>query len=152
MNYLAVLISMIFIWMGAALDIYQHLFAMPKWFNSAPASFHLIGSQSKKTKAFWIPLTILILFSVGLSILLNWHNSFVRNCLIGATLCFTMAVTISLTWFTKQVLTFTQVKPRESLTPELYYHMKLWLYNTTARDLLQVMAVVFVTVAFVHFS
>ncbi len=137
-------------WMGAMVDIHQHFIEMPKWFANAPAAFHLIGKQSRKAKSFWVPLTLLVLLTVTISIILNWYTPSIRNYLIASTACFMLAGIISVTYFAKQVITFTKINSEELLTPELYYRMKLWFYNTTARDVLQLMAVVFVTIAFLH--
>jgi hypothetical protein len=143
-------IAMVLMWIAVLVGLYQRIFEMPKWFANPPASFELIRKQSKRARSFWIPLSVLFLVAVFIALILNWKNADIRLHIFGAIVCFGMAGALSAVYFVKEIIAFTKIPPDEPQTPDLMSRVKFWLRWTTVRDVLQVFAALFLSVAYNH--
>ena len=150
MNGTILLIAVILIWIAVLVGTYQRIFEMPKWFASPPASFELIRKQSKQAKTFWIPLSILFVISACIALILNWQYAGTRVHIIGALVCFGLTGLLSGLYFVKEVIAFTKIPVDAAQTPELLRRVRVWLRWTTVRDVLQLFAAVFLTIAYIH--
>ena len=152
MNHILLLAAMVLMWVAVIVGTYLRIFEMPKWFANPPVSFELIRKQSKGAKTFWIPLSALFMISVCTSLILNWQLPDVRNYLIGAIGCFGMTGALSGIYFVKEVIAFSKIPVNAPATPELLGRIKFWLRWTTVRDVLQFLAAIFVTIAYINFK
>jgi hypothetical protein len=143
-------IAMVLMWIAVLVGLYQRIFEMPKWFANPPASFELIRKQSKRARSFWIPFSVLFLVAVFMALILNWENADIRLHIFGAIVCFGMTGALSATYFVKEIIAFTKIPPDALRTPELMDRVKFWLRWTTVRDVLQVFAAIFLSVAYNH--
>ena len=150
MNVTILLIAMILIWIAVIVGIWQRIFQMPKWFSNPPTSFELIRKQSKKAKLFWIPLSALFMISACTALVLNWQYSDTRMHIIGALICFALTGILSGIYFVKEVLAFSRMPVDVPQTPELLRRTMRWLKWTTVRDVLQVFAALFLSIAYNH--
>ena len=150
MNVTILLIAMILMWIAVVVGTWQRIFQMPKWFSDPPASFELIRRQSKKAKSFWIPLSILFVICAGTSLILNWQYRGIRDHIIGGLGCYIITGILSGIYFVKEVLAFSKMPVDAPRTPELIKRTKRWLRWTTIRDLLQLSAAIFLTIAYRH--
>ncbi len=150
MNVTILLIAMILIWIAVIVGTWQRIFQMPKWFSDPPASFELMRQQSKKAKSFWIPLSILFMICACTSLILNWQYPDTRNHIIGGLACFVTTGILSGVYFVKEVLAFSKMPADSPHTPELIRRTKRWLRWTTVRDILQLLAAIFLTIAYRH--
>ena len=150
MNGTILLIAVILIWIAVLAGTYQRIFEMPKWFANPPASFELIRKQSKLAKTFWIPLSILFVISACIALILNWQYAGTRVHIIGALICFGLTGLLSGVYFVKEVIAFTKIPVDAAQTPELLRRVRVWLRWTTVRDVLQLFAAVFLTIAYIH--
>ena len=150
MNQTILLVSVVVIWIAVVVGTYQRFFEMPKWFADPPASFELIRKQSKKAKAFWIPLSSVFMISVCTALILNWQFVDTRIHIIGSIICFGLTGLLSGIFFVKEVIAFTKIPPTAPQTPELLNRVKFWLRWTTVRDILQLFAAIFLTIAYIH--
>lgn|SRR5437762_8329991 len=150
MNGTILLIAVILIWIAVLVGTYQRIFEMPKWFANPPASFELIRKQSKLAKTFWIPLSILFVISACIALILNWQYAGTRVHIIGALICFGLTGLLSGVYFVKEVIAFTKIPVDAAQTPELLRRVRVWLRWTTVRDVLQLFAAVFLTIAYIH--
>ena len=152
MDYILLLTAMITMWVAVIVGTYQRIFEMPKWFKNPPVSFELIRKQSKKARIFWIPLSALFMTSICLSLILNWQLPEVRNYLIASISCFALTGILSGIYFVKEVIAFSKIPVDVPATPELLGRIKFWLRWTTVRDVLQFLAAIFVTIAYINFK
>ena len=150
MNGTILLIAVILIWIAVLAGTYQRIFEMPKWFANPPASFELIRKQSKTARIFWIPLSILFVISACIALILNWQYAGTRVHIIGALICFGLTGLLSGVYFVKEVIAFTKIPVDAAQTPELLRRVRVWLRWTTVRDVLQLFAAVFLTIAYIH--
>ena len=150
MNVTILLIAMILIWIVVIVGIWQRIFQMPKWFSNPPTSFELIRKQSKKAKLFWIPLSVLFMISACTALVLNWQYPDTRIHILGAVICFALTGILSGVYFVKEVLAFSRMPADVPRTPELLRRTKRWLRWTTVRDVLQVFAALFLSIAYNH--
>jgi len=150
MNGTILLIAVILIWIAVLVGTYQRIFEMPKWFANPPASFELIRKQSNPAKTFWIPLSILFVISACIALILNWQYAGTRVHIIGALICFGLTGLLSGVYFVKEVIAFTKIPVDAAQTPELLRRVRVWLRWTTVRDVLQLFAAVFLTIAYIH--
>ena len=150
MNGTILLIAVILIWIAVLVGTYQRIFEMPKWFANPPASFELIRKQSKTARIFWIPLSILFVISACIALILNWQYAGTRVHIIGALVCFGLTGLLSGLYFVKEVIAFTKIPVDAAQTPELLRRVRVWLRWTTVRDVLQLFAAVFLTIAYIH--
>ena len=150
MNGTILLIAVILIWIAVLVGTYQRIFEMPKWFANPPASFELIRKQSKTARIFWIPLSILFVISASIALILNWQYAGTRVHIIGALVCFGLTGLLSGLYFVKEVIAFTKIPVDAAQTPELLRRVRVWLRWTTVRDVLQLFAAVFLTIAYIH--
>ena len=150
MNHTLLLIATVFMWIAVVVGLYQRIFEMPKWFANPPASFELIRKQSKRSRTFWLPLSALLIISLIGALILNWQSSDVRNHIFGALACFGLTGALSGIYFVKEVIAFTKIPLDAPQTPELLRRTKLWLRWTSTRDVLQILAALFVTIAYRH--
>lgn len=150
MNQTILLLSVVVIWIAVIVGTYQRFFEMPKWFANPPASFELIRKQSKKAKAFWIPLSSVFMISVCTALILNWQFVSTRTHIIGSIVCFGLTGLLSGIFFVKEVIAFTKIPSTAPQTPELLHRVKFWLRWTTIRDILQLFAAIFLTIAYLH--
>jgi hypothetical protein len=148
MNQTILLVAVILMWVAVVAGTYQRIFQMPKWFDNPPASFERIRRQSKKAKLFWIPLSILFMISMVTSLILNWEYLLTRNYIFASLGCFGLTGILSGLYFVKEVLAFSSMPVDAPTTPELLERTKFWLKWTTVRDLLQLLAAIFVTIAY----
>jgi len=150
MNGIILLLSVIVIWIAVVAGTYQRIFRMPKWFEDPPVSFERIRRQSKSAKLFWIPLSLLFIISLLISLVLNWEHPVVRNYIFASIACFGLTGVLSGSYFVKEVLAFSAMPVTAPKTPELIARTKFWLRWTTIRDVLQLLAAVFVTIGYEH--
>jgi len=150
MNEITLLISTILMWIAVIVGLYQRIFLMPKWFDDPPASFERIRRQSKTARTFWIPLSALFMISLITSLILNWGLPDIRNHIIGSLACFGLTGLLSGRYFVKEVLAFSRMPVDAPQTPELKKRTRFWLKWTTVRDVLQILAALFVSVAYRH--
>ncbi len=150
MNHAVLLIAMILMWIAVLVGTYQRVFEMPKWFSNPPASFELIRRQSKKARSFWIPLSILIIISICTSAILYWQDFDLRIHILGGLLCFVLTGILSAIYFVKEVVAFSKMPVDAPQTRELIQRTKFWLRWTTIRDILQLFAAIFLTIAYRH--
>ena len=150
MNSTILLIAMILMWIAVVVGLYQRIFLMPKWFENPPASFERIRKQSKAAKTFWLPLSALFMLSLITALILNWRYPDVRNYIFASLACFGLTGALSGIYFIKEVLAFSNMPVDSPQTPELLQRTKFWLRWTTVRDVLQILAAVFVTMAYSH--
>jgi hypothetical protein len=150
MDVTLLLLAMILIWIAVIVGLYQRIFEMPKWFANPPASFELIRKQSKKARSFWIPLSLLFIIAISAALVFNWQNVDIRIHILGAIVCFAMTGALSAVYFIKEIIAFTKIPPDAPQTPELMKRVKFWLRWTTVRDVLQLLAALFLSVAYNH--
>ena len=150
MNETILMVSVILMWVAVIAGTYQRIFKMPKWFENPPASFERIRQQSKSAKKFWIPLSVLFMISLVISVILNWEQPIVRNYSLASFACFGLTGALSGLYFVKEVLAFSNMPVNAPKTPELIERTRFWLRWTTVRDLLQLLAAIFVTMAYTH--
>jgi hypothetical protein len=150
MNHTILLVAMILMWIAVIVGTYQRIFQMPKWFSNPPASFELIRRQSKKARTFWIPLSVLFMISVCTSVILNWQNFGVRIHILAGLGCFVLTGILSGVYFVKEVIAFSKMPADAPQTPELLQRTRFWLRWTTTRDILQLFAAIFLTIAYRH--
>ena len=150
MNNTFLLIATILIWIAVVVGLYQRIFQMPKWFANPPLSFELIRKQSKAARTFWIPLSALLMISLIGALILNWKYPGIRYHIFGALACFGLTGALSGIYFVKEVIAFTKIPFDAAQTPELLRRTRLWLRWTSVRDVLQVLAALFVTIAYRH--
>ena len=150
MNKTILLVATILMWVAFIAGTYQRIFEMPKWFANPPASFELIRKQSKKARAFWIPLSTLFMIFIGISLVLNWQSVDTRVHIIGAMVCFGLTGALSGIYFVKEVIAFTKIPADAPQTPDLLRRVRFWLRWTTVRDILQFFATAFVSIAYNH--
>ncbi len=149
MNSIILLISLLLIWVMVLTGLYQRIFIMPKWFENPPASFDRIREQSKTSKKFWIPLTILFILSLIAALILNWQFTGTRYYIIGAFACFITSAILSGSYFIKEVVAFSKIPADSPQTPELLKRTRFWLKWTSVRDILQFLTGVFVALAYI---
>jgi len=150
MNLTILLIAVILIWIAVIAGLYQRIFLMPKWFENPPASFERIRKQSKTARTFWIPLSALFMISIVTALILNWKNYDIRLHIIASLVCFGLTGVLSGIYFVKEVLNFSRIPVDAPQTPDLIRRIKFWLRWTTVRDVLQIFAAGFVTIAYNH--
>lgn len=150
MNRIVLLIAMILIWIAVFTGLYQRIFEMPKWFTNPPASFDLIRRQSKKARTFWITLSALFMISVCTALIFNWQYPDTRNHIIGAIVCFGLTGALSGIYFVREIIAFTKIPATAPQTPELLHRTRFWLRWTTVRDVLQLFAAGFLSIAYNH--
>ena len=150
MNEIILLTAVALMWVAVIAGTWQRIFQMPKWFDNPPASFERIRKQSKTARMFWIPLSVLFMISLGTSLVLNWEYPIVRNYILASMGCFGLTGALSGLYFVKEVLAFSNMPIDAPQTPELIGRTKFWLKWTTVRDVLQLLAAIFVTVAYTH--
>ena len=150
MNVTFLFIAMILMWIAVLVGTWQRIFQMPKWFSNPPASFELIRRQSKTAKSFWIPLSVLFIVCTITSLVLNWQYPDTRVHIIGGLVCYSLTGILSGTYFVKEVLAFSGMPVDAPQTPELVRRTKRWLKWTTTRDVLQLFAALFLTIAWNH--
>jgi hypothetical protein len=150
MNVTTLLIAMVLMWIAVLVGLYQRIFLMPKWFENPPASFERIRKQSKPAKTFWLPLSALFMISLISALILNWQNAAVRNYIFATFACFGLTGILSGMFFVKEVIAFTKIQADSPQTPELLRRTRFWLKWTTVRDALQILAAIFVTMAYAH--
>jgi len=150
MNITILLIATVLMWIAVIVGLYQRIFLMPKWFENPPASFERIRKQSKNARTFWIPLSALIMISLVTALILNWENYGIRIHIIGSLVCFGLTGALSGIYFVKEVLKFSKMPVNAPQTPDLIKRTKFWLRWTTVRDVLQIFAAVFVSIAYNH--
>lgn len=152
MDYILLVAALILMWIAVFVGTYQRIFQMPKWFSNPPASFELIRKQSKRARIFWIPLSALFMTAICISLILNWQQPDVRNYLMLSISCFGLTGALSGIYFVKEVIAFTKIPVDAAATPELIDRITFWLRWTTVRDVLQFLAAIFVTIAYLHFD
>lgn len=143
-------IAVVLMWIAVLVGTYQRLVEMPKWFSNPPASFELIRRQSKKARIFWIPLSALFMISACTALILNWDLTAVSHYILASIACFGLTGALSGMYFVKEVIAFTKIPADAPQTPELLGRTRFWLRWTTVRDVLQFLASVFMTVAYLH--
>ena len=152
MNHIILLIAVMLIWVAVIAGTYQRIFKMPKWFEDPPASFERIRRQSKTAKMFWIPLSASFMISLIISLVLNWESPIVRNYILASMGCFGLTGALSGLYFVKEVLAFSNMPVTAPKTPELIGRTKFWLRFTTVRHILQLLAAIFVNIAYAKFT
>ena len=150
MNITILLIATVLIWIAVIVGLYQRIILMPKWFENPPASFEVIRKQSKTARLFWIPMSVLFVSSLVTAVILNWENFGVRTHIFGSLVCFGLAGLLSGIYLANEVPAFSKIPVDAPLSPELLRRTKLWLRWTTVRDVLQVLAAGFITIAYNH--
>ena len=150
MDKTILLLALILIWIAVIAGTYQRIFEMPKWFANPPASFELIRKQSKKARIFWIPLSALFIIFACISLILYWDYVDTRIHIIGAIVCFGLTGALSGIYFVSEVIAFTKITPDAPQTPELMSRVRFWLRWTTVRDILQLFAAIFLSIAYNH--
>jgi len=150
MNSIVLFIAVILMWIVVIAGFYQRIVEMPKWFSNPPASFELMRRQRKKTRKFWVSLSVLFMMSACTALILNWQLSDIRNHIIGAMVCFGLTVALSGIYFGREVIAFTKIPLEAPQTPELLRRTRRWLRWTSVRNVLQVFATAFVSIAFNH--
>jgi hypothetical protein len=150
MNAIVLLMAVVLMWIAVIVGLYQRIFKMPKWFEDPPASFERIRRQSKGAKKFWIPLSLLFIISLLVSLILNWQYTIVRSYLFASLACFGLTGALSGMYFVKEVLAFSNMPVTAPKTPDLINRTRFWLRWTTVRDILQLLAAIFVTLADTH--
>jgi predicted membrane channel-forming protein YqfA (hemolysin III family) len=80
-------------------------------------------------RVFWIPLSVLFIITAFVALIINWPSIDTRIHIIGAIVCFGLT---------------------GILTPELLQRFRFWLRWTTVRDLLQLVAALFLSIAYNH--
>ena len=150
MEKTSLLITMVLIWIAFIVGLYQRIFQMPKWFANPPSSFELIRKQSKTARAFWLPLSALLMVSLIGALILNWQSTNSRTHLFGALACFGLTGALSGIYFVREIIAFTKIPVDAPQTPELLRRTRLWLRWTSIRDVLQLFAALFVTIAYRH--
>ncbi|MCW3108440.1 MAG: hypothetical protein JWQ09_2946 [Segetibacter sp.] len=150
MNTTFLLIATILTWIAVIAKLYQRFFEMSKRFENPPSSVELIRKQDKRARAFWLPLSALIvIFLIG-ALILNRKSVGVRIHIFGALVCFGLAGVLNGIYFVKEIIAFTKIPVDAPQTPELLRRTRLWLKWTIVRDVLQVFAALFVTIAYRH--
>ena len=144
------LVAVILMWVAVIVGTYQRIVEMPKWFSNPPLSFELIRKQSKKARLFWITVSVLFMISICSALILNWQYMETRVHIIGAIICFSLTGILSGLFFVKEVIAFTKIPMNAAPTPALIQRVKFWLRWTSVRDVLQILAAIFVTIAYNH--
>lgn len=148
MNTTILLIAMILMWLTVAASLFQRFYKMPKWFENPPVSFELIRKQSKASKAFWLPLTALLLIFIIASLIVNWADVNIRNYIIITLAGFVINAALTGAYFVKEVMAFSKMEINAPQTPDLLKRTKFWLKWTTVRNLLQIISAWFITIAY----
>lgn len=150
MNTVVLLVAVVAMWIAVIAGTYQRIFKMPKWFEDPPASFERIRRQSKGAKLFWMPLSLVFIISLLISLILNWQYAIPRSYIIASLACFGLTGALSGLYFVKEVLAFSKMPVNAPQTPALLNRTRTWLRWTTVRDLLQLLAAIFVSLAYTH--
>lgn len=135
-------------WIAVVVGTWQRVFQMPKWFADPPASFGLIRRQSKKARRFWIPLSALFMVCAGMALVLNWQYLTVRNYILLGLASYALTGILSAMYFVREIIAFTKIPPDAPKTQELLWRTGTWLRWTTVRDILQLFAAIFLTLAY----
>jgi len=150
MNNTILLSAMIILWLIVIASSYQRLYTMPRWFSNPPASFERIRRQSKASQLFWLPVTTLSLISLIASLIVYWNYANLRLYICAALACFVINGVSTGVYFVKEILIFARMQPDEPQTAELLNRTSIWLKWTTARNVLQTVSAVCVTIAYQH--
>ncbi len=148
MNVLFLFIALMLVFTVVIIGTTQRIFQIPEWFSNPPVSFELLKSESKRVKSFWIPLSILFIVSACTSIILNWQYTDVRNYAIAGLACYAITRVLSAAYFVREIAAFSKMPADALPTRELLHRTKTWLRLTTTRDVLQLLAAIFITIAF----
>jgi len=150
MNFTILLFATMLVWIVVIAGLYQRIFQFPNWFENPPASFELIRKQGKSARMFWLPLFALLMLSLITSLVLNWQQPGVRSYIFATLACFGLTGALSGSYFIKEVIAFTKIPANVPQSPELLERTKFWLKWTTVRDVLQILAAIFITMAYSH--
>lgn len=143
----ALLAAVILMWIALLVSIVQHIFQVPKWFADPPASFTLIRKQHRDSRMFWIPFNILFFLCISVSLIEDWDQYMARNYTLMGLASYLISWALSVMYFSKEILAFSVMSPDAPKTPELIWRTRTWLRWTTARDILQLFAAIFLTLA-----
>lgn len=150
MTYSLLLSAMLLMWLAAIVGAWQRLFEMPKWFSNPPASFELIRDQ-RKARIFWIPLSVVFIAIVSMILATYGDDPEINSYLIKALFCFITSGILSMIYFSKEEAAFVRTPRDIAPSDDLRRRVKFWQRWTTVRDVLQLLAAIFVTAAFVNF-
>jgi hypothetical protein len=117
--------------LGLGPGIYEHLFRIPKMLSSPAAMAFDFSHSSGQAQIFWIPLHLLILFSLSFSLYLNWRNPGRKAFVLWALILYLYVDLISI-WFTRELLALAQLTDG----PEFHSRASLWLILSWHRPLL----------------
>jgi hypothetical protein len=144
------LVAAILMWIAVISGLYQRIFIIPKWFKDPPVSFDLIRKQNGTIRSFWIILSALIVFVLFTALYLNWHWPHGRTHIIGGIVCFMLTGILGITYFIREIMIFSKIPGGAGLTPDLQKRIKRWLSWSPVRDLLLILAALFVSIAYNH--
>ena len=150
MNHTALLLSTILLWLAFFAGVWQRIFLFPKWFANPPASFELIRQQRKKANGLWIILSALILVSLVLALAFNWKHYDGRVHIIAGLICFILIHLSGGFYFVREIIAFTKIPPDAPPNPDLLRRVKKWLRWTIIREVLNLFAAIFVSIAYNH--
>ncbi|MCY1014249.1 DUF1772 domain-containing protein [Pyxidicoccus sp. MSG2] len=133
--YILLLCSLLFgLVLGAGIN--QSLFVMPAWFESPPASLSLIGSQSAKSMAFWIPLQTALLVALVASLVLNWRVPGRRTLLAGALGVYVLTWLVSGLFFVPEITSLAAAASEGPYDASLAARGHRWLQLSWSRHVL----------------
>lgn len=150
MNVPILLISTILMWVAVITGFYLRIFVVTKWFKNPPSSFELIRKQGNAVRSFWIPLSALLVVSLSVALILNWNYELARMHIIGAMVCFGLTGILNIVYFVREVMLFSKIPAHTRQTSDLLRRTKTWLRWAIIRDLLLVVAALFISIAYNH--
>jgi hypothetical protein len=137
-------------WVVVITAFYLRIFVVTKWFKNPPSSFELIRKQGNAVRSFWIPLSALLVISLSVALILNWNHELARVHIIGAMVCFGLTGILNVFYFIREVMLFSKMPAHATQTPDLIRRTKSWLKWAIIRDLLLVIAALFISIAYNH--
>lgn len=124
--------------------LYMRTKVIPTWFADMPRSFARIRT---KAPAGWVPLQALFALAFIGAIIVNWDNETVRLYMLLTLGCYVLIVVSTGVYFVKEILAFSKLPGTTKLTSELLKRVARWKLLTTGRNILQVLAAIFLIVA-----
>jgi hypothetical protein len=133
--YILLLCSLLFgLVLGAGIS--QSLFVMPAWFASPPASLALIGHQSAKSVAFWIPLQAGLLAALVASLALNWRSPERRKLVGGALGVYVLTWVVSGLFFVPEIISLAAAASDGPYDASLAERGQRWMQLSWGRHVL----------------
>jgi len=124
--------------------LYMRTRVIPTWFADMPHSFARIRTKAPRG---WVPLQGLFALAFIGALILNWDNDVIRSYMLLVLGCYIVIVVSTGVYFVREILAFSKLPAATKLTPELLKRIARWKLLTTGRNILQVLAALFLIAA-----